>query len=117
MMIAMKLSDACAILHAEMHGADVDIHGVSTDTRSIQSRQLFVALHGPRHDAHDFLDHAVKAGAAAALVDRDVAAPLPFIKVADTRLALAPLAAHWRAAFRIPSWRSPAAMARRPSRR
>lgn len=102
MMIAMKLSDACAILHAEMHGADVDIHGVSTDTRSIQSRQLFVALHGPRHDAHDFLDHAVKAGAAAVLVDRDVAAPLPFIKVADTRLALAPLAAHWRAAFRVP---------------
>jgi len=102
MMIAMKLSEACAILHAEMHGADVDIQGVSTDTRSIQSRQLFVALHGLRHDAHDFLGDAAKAGAAAALVDREVAAPLPFIKVADTRLALAQLAAHWRAAFPIP---------------
>jgi len=102
MMFAMKLSEACAILRAEMHGADVEIHGVSTDTRSIQSRQLFVALHGPRHDAHDFLDDAVKAGAAAALVDREVAAPLPLIRVADTRLALAQLATHWRATFAIP---------------
>jgi UDP-N-acetylmuramoyl-tripeptide--D-alanyl-D-alanine ligase len=102
MMIAMRLSEACAVLNAEMHGTDVDILGVSTDTRTVQSRQLFVALHGPRHDAHDFLDAAAIAGAAAALIDREVTSPLPFIKVADTRRALAQLAAHWRADFPIP---------------
>lgn len=46
------------------------IHLVSTDTRTIEKGALFVALKGPRNDAHDFLDQAVERGAAALLVSR-----------------------------------------------
>jgi UDP-N-acetylmuramoyl-tripeptide--D-alanyl-D-alanine ligase len=40
---------------------------VHTDTRSLQSGDLFVALRGERFDAHDFLVQAKGQGAVAAL--------------------------------------------------
>jgi UDP-N-acetylmuramoyl-L-alanyl-D-glutamate--2,6-diaminopimelate ligase len=57
---------------------------------------LFVALAGEQADGHDYLEAAAAAGAAAAVVERP--APglgLPQLQVADTRLALAALAARW----------------------
>jgi len=44
--------------------------GVSIDSRSLRPGDLFVAIRGPRFDAHDFLDDAFAAGAACALVNR-----------------------------------------------
>jgi len=49
---------------------------VSTDTRTLKRGDLFVALKGSRHDAHDYLDQALEKGAAALLVSR-VPAGLP----------------------------------------
>ncbi|MGI9189714.1 MAG: Mur ligase domain-containing protein, partial [Longimicrobiaceae bacterium] len=45
-----------------------DFAGVSTDTRALTPGSLFVALAGERFDAHDYLDAAAAAGAAAAVV-------------------------------------------------
>jgi UDP-N-acetylmuramoyl-tripeptide--D-alanyl-D-alanine ligase len=42
--------------------------GVSIDSRTIGPGELFVAIHGPRHDGHDFVDAALARGALAALV-------------------------------------------------
>ena len=54
-----------------LHGTgDEAIAGVSTDTRDTQARTLFVALHGPRFDGHDFLGQAVDNGVAGLLVAR-----------------------------------------------
>lgn len=83
---------------------------VSTDTRNIKAGELFVALHGENFDGHDFVFNAIKQGAAAALVDeawvsRQSSTSLQnstFVVVADTRLALGALAAHWRRRFDIP---------------
>lgn len=59
--------------------------GVSIDTRSLQPGDLFVALTDVR-DGHDFVADAFKAGAAAALVSRDVpGASGPLLRV-DTVL-------------------------------
>ncbi len=44
--------------------------GVSIDSRTLAQGDLFVAIRGPRLDAHDFLDAAFARGAAAALVSR-----------------------------------------------
>jgi UDP-N-acetylmuramoyl-tripeptide--D-alanyl-D-alanine ligase len=44
--------------------------GVSIDTRTIAPGDLFVALEGPNHDAHDFVADALDRGAAAAVVSR-----------------------------------------------
>ncbi len=76
------------------------ISGVSTDTRTLPPGSLYVALRGERFDGHGFLEHAFKAGATGALVERDgtVEAPAwPLLRVANTRAALLALAgAHRR---------------------
>ena len=54
---------------AEASGGAPDITGLSIDTRTLQTGDLFVALKDVR-DGHDFVANAFKAGAAAALVDR-----------------------------------------------
>ena len=81
------------------------LRGVSTDTRTIQRGDLFVALTGERYDAHEFLDPAVCAGAAALVVSRpDMAARLgvPVYRVPDTLAALGALANYRRRAWGRP---------------
>ena len=71
------------------------VDGVSTDSRTTRPGDLFVALHGELFDGHEFLAQAAERGAAAALVDGDLAgqSPLPLIRVKDTGRALLDLAA------------------------
>ena len=45
--------------------------GVSIDSRTIRPGELFIAIRGPRHDGHDFVESVLAAGAAAAVVARD----------------------------------------------
>jgi UDP-N-acetylmuramoyl-tripeptide--D-alanyl-D-alanine ligase len=80
------------------------VTGVSTDTRTIAAGSLFVALRGDRFDAHAFLPAAARAGAAAAVVSAEVAAPpgLPRLRVADTLAALGAVARHHRRRFTLP---------------
>jgi UDP-N-acetylmuramoyl-tripeptide--D-alanyl-D-alanine ligase len=42
--------------------------GVSIDSRTIARSELFIAIHGPRHDGHAFVAAALAAGAAAGVV-------------------------------------------------
>jgi UDP-N-acetylmuramoyl-tripeptide--D-alanyl-D-alanine ligase len=42
--------------------------GVSIDSRTIRPGELFVAIHGPRHDGHDHVAGALERGAVASLV-------------------------------------------------
>lgn len=58
--------------------------GVSIDSRSVEPGDLFVALAGVR-DGHEFVAGALAAGAAGALVNRDVAGPC--VKVSGEVLA------------------------------
>jgi UDP-N-acetylmuramoyl-tripeptide--D-alanyl-D-alanine ligase len=97
----MALSEAARVLGGRTSGADARFGGVSTDTRTLQPADLFVALRGERYDGHGFLKNAAEAQAAAALVDRRYAGeyPLPVAIVEDTRLALGELARHWRSRF------------------
>ncbi len=73
---------------------------VTTDTRAITGGELFVALAGERHDAHDFAAAAVTAGATGLVVARDVTLPddadVTVLRVADTLTALQSLAADLR---------------------
>lgn len=78
---------------------------VWTDTRSIQSGDLFVALVGETFDAHKFLADAVRAGAGAVVVSRAEAAKnlgVPAYIVDDTRSALGALGRYRRRAWNGP---------------
>jgi UDP-N-acetylmuramoyl-tripeptide--D-alanyl-D-alanine ligase len=80
--------------------------GVSTDSRSIATGELFVALKGERFDGHDYVRDVLARGAAAALVEHGWASQhgegLPLVHAADTRLALGSLGGHWRRQFELP---------------
>jgi len=68
--------------------------GVSIDSRSLQPVDLFIALHGPSFDGHDFVQVAFEKGAAAALVDRmppGVGAEAPLLRVGDSLAGLTAL--------------------------
>jgi len=99
-MLTMTLAQMAEAVGGSLSGpADLLVHGLFTDTRKPVPGALFVALRGPRFDAHEFLASAAEAGAVAALVERRQEIELPQIVVADTRLALGRLAAAWRAAW------------------
>ncbi|MDB5869311.1 MAG: UDP-N-acetylmuramoyl-tripeptide--D-alanyl-D-alanine ligase [Polaromonas sp.] len=76
---------------------------VHTDTRSLRPGDLFVALQGEHFDAHEFLAQAMAQGAVAAIAQHGLlAAGLPGLEVADTKVALGQLAAGWRSQFSLP---------------
>ena len=98
----MRLSEAAGVLHGKVVGEDVTFHAVSTDSRTVQAGDLFVALRGERFDGHAYVAECLQRGAAAALVSQPVAGAGSQLVVADTRVALGQLAAYWRSQFAIP---------------
>lgn len=80
-----------------------EVRGVVIDSRAVEPGCLFVALRGTRHDAHRFVPDAVRAGAAAVVVDRLAALPesldAAVVEVEDTTRALGDIASAHRAAW------------------
>ncbi len=98
----MSLARASEIVDGTMFGGDVEFSAVTTDSRTARGGELFVALHGPNFDGHEFVAQAAAAGVAAAMLARAVKTDLPYVQVTDTRQALGILAAHWRRHFDVP---------------
>ncbi|NJM99637.1 MAG: UDP-N-acetylmuramoyl-tripeptide--D-alanyl-D-alanine ligase [Phormidesmis sp. RL_2_1] len=73
--------------------------GITTDTRTVQAGDLFVALTGERFDGHDFVAQAIAKGAIAAVVRAGALKPdtaIPRLEVNDTLVAYQALAQWWR---------------------
>lgn len=82
------------------------VQGVSTDTRTLEKDNLFVALRGDNFDGHTFVDRAVQAGAAGVVVEeRGLPEKLPegvgVVLVKDTLAALGDLARYYRGLFGV----------------
>ncbi len=80
---------------------------VHTDSRSLQTGDLFVALRGERFDGNQFIAQAQAQGAVAVVCEASgeaqaAAHGLPALVVPDARIALGELAAGWRAQFSLP---------------
>ena len=106
-MINTTLADIADAVNGELPfgGGDLVVTaGVSTDTRSLQGGEFFVALRGDRFDGHDFLVQAMDAGAIGALADSTdgAAGRAGLIVVPDTLLGLQRLAYWWRTELGIP---------------
>jgi UDP-N-acetylmuramoyl-tripeptide--D-alanyl-D-alanine ligase len=97
----MHLADAASMVGGRVSGGNPLFTGVSTDSRSLRSGDLFVALRGERFDGHAFLTQAKSTGASAAMVDsrHQGEFPLPVVVVEETKRALGDLARLWRARF------------------
>ena len=87
---------------AGKRGGGVDalarVAGVSIDSRTLCAGELFIAIHGPSHDGHDYVADVFEKGAVAAVVAEPLVSRYPgwiqdrCITVADTLNALHSLA-------------------------
>ncbi|MCL4503736.1 MAG: UDP-N-acetylmuramoyl-tripeptide--D-alanyl-D-alanine ligase [Deltaproteobacteria bacterium] len=84
--------------------------GVSTDSRTAQTGQIFIPLSGEHHDGHDFIPKALERGARGVLVERrcltlhapSIPAEITVIAINDALAALGDLAQAWRGRFAVP---------------
>ncbi|QBY00959.1 UDP-N-acetylmuramoyl-L-alanyl-D-glutamate--2,6-diaminopimelate ligase [Rhodophyticola sp. CCM32] len=83
-------------------GGDVPVSGLSLDSRAVKPGHLFAALPGTQVHGAEFIQYAVRMGAAAVLTDRAGAAiatdhlgDVGLVLVEDPRAALAHAAALW----------------------
>ncbi len=87
--------DNAADLPADRLGREVS--GIAHDSRKVKPGSLFVAVRGFHSDGHQFILQALRQGAAAIVAEESVAAAdfphVPFIRVKDSRRALALLSA------------------------
>ena len=97
----MMLDEVASILSAERVGENIKVKGISTDTRTIQGGELFLALKGPSFDGHDFVKTALEKGAVACLVQEKVDLE-HYVITKDTHRALGLLAKAWRQRFKKP---------------
>lgn len=85
--------------------AESQVIGLSTDSRSIERGQVFVALRGERFDGHAFVQEVAQKGAAALIVgtppDRSFRRAA-VIQVPDTLAALGDIAGAFRKRYPIP---------------
>jgi UDP-N-acetylmuramoyl-tripeptide--D-alanyl-D-alanine ligase len=91
------------------HGSrETEIGGISIDTRTMHSGDLFFAIRGPNHDGHQFVDAALQKGAVGIVVDYAYGIPRGFpsnrllLVVKDTHRALMDIAAEARRQWRGP---------------
>ena len=79
-------------LHAP---AELEISGVSYDSRTTRPGDLFVAIPGYAADGHRFIPMALERGAAAVLCEHSMPEAAPWVQVPSARTALARLGANW----------------------
>ena len=108
-MASFTVAEVLAATQAVLDGAvfQETFSGVSTDTRTLEPGNLFVALSGDRFDGHRFLKQAVKAGAFGVLIGRtatvqDVPAGITVFRATDTLEAFQGLAKFHRQRYTIP---------------
>jgi len=89
----LNISDAALALQAT---------GITTDSRSLEPGEVFVALRGEKFDGHEFVQVAKARGAIAAITDRPLPVSMPQLQVEDTLQAYQKIARWWRDQFSIP---------------
>lgn len=102
-MTTLALQTIAGEIDGQLSHGDCQFDRICTDTRTLQPGDVFVALRGPRFDAHDFLDEAVRKHASALIVEKcDDSIQLPQLVVKDTTWALGQIARINREQFRGP---------------
>lgn len=82
----------------EKHG-DIEIRGISTDTRSIEEGNFYIPLKGENFDGHNFIKQALEKGAAGFIWEKDRELPsedLPAVLVEESHEAMFKLASTYR---------------------
>ncbi|MGN1318735.1 MAG: UDP-N-acetylmuramoyl-tripeptide--D-alanyl-D-alanine ligase [Lachnospirales bacterium] len=94
--------EIAAVCNGSLVGNNFEFDNISTDTRTIKEGDFFIALVGENSDGHNYIETAVKNGAAALLVEKDGDYLVPYIKVSDTTKAYGKIAKAYKERFSIP---------------
>lgn len=98
-----SLNELLSVVPGATLTAPASFSGVTTNSKTVEAGNLFVALRGERFDSHDFIADVAALGAAAVVVERlPDGLPIPALIVPDTRYALGQIAQLWRKRFTMP---------------
>lgn len=79
-------------LHAD---GELEITGVSYDSRKTQKGDVFVAISGYAMDGHAYIGKAAENGAVCAVCEKKPEGEIPYVLVGESRRALAMLGVNW----------------------
>lgn len=74
--------------------ADIEITGITCDSRQVKPGFAFVCINGAKSDGHDYAEKALESGAAAVIAERDLGLSNQIV-VPDTHAAYADMCANW----------------------
>lgn len=91
----MKLSELIQNIKAEktVNNKEVEITGISYNSKEVKKGEVFVCLKGEYSDGHDYAKMAVENGASALFCEKELDFDIPQIIVESTRHQIADLAA------------------------
>lgn len=87
----MKLNELLNYIHTKaiIGNTDIEIAGISTDSRKVRAGDLFICYRGVKHDSHGDVSEAVSRGAAAVICERTVDCKATQIVVGNARETVA----------------------------
>lgn len=69
-MIPLTLTEIAQLTNGQLIGADMTINSITTDSRSLNTGDVFLALKGPNFDGHKFITQASSLGCSAVIVQQ-----------------------------------------------
>lgn len=78
--------------------SDIDLTGVNSDSRKVESGSLFVATRGTQVDGHDYIASAIEKGAMAVVCEilpEKLSPDVVYVVVKNTNVALGKIASAW----------------------
>ncbi|MCY4358703.1 MAG: UDP-N-acetylmuramoyl-tripeptide--D-alanyl-D-alanine ligase [Gammaproteobacteria bacterium] len=89
---SMSTQELAKTMQAQVIGRNVMFSSLSTDTRTLQGGDAYLALRGEHFDGHDFCEVAASAGASTLIVERASTVAAAQLVVKDSHQALADIA-------------------------
>ena len=91
----MNLSKLAEITNGKIYNNQtINIKNIKIDSNQITEGDLFIAIIGQSKDGHDYIESAIKNGASAVITSKEIPNQIPYIKVADTTIALGQIASY-----------------------
>lgn len=98
----MKLQDLVSNIQADIlsiHGDEnIEVKGITSDSRKVSEGSLFIAAQGVQVDGHEFIAKAIESGAKAIVFDQDIETSesgVTYIRVKDSADAIGKIASAW----------------------
>lgn len=99
-----NMAEVCrGTLYAPEAAALTEVTSITSDSRTVESGSLFVAIKGERVDGHKFIPNVMEAGALAVLSEQTLDLDIPYILVESSLQAVKEIAEFYLAQLEIPA--------------